>query len=87
MRSPADQQKLETGMPARLKLYCSLLLVLLVLTPFTAPGAPLGFPVPGPEPRSAATEPGTQPAGPDDGSAELVFASRRDRLRAERRGR
>ncbi len=67
-----------------------------VLTPFTAPGAPLGFPDPGSEPRSAVTEPGSQPAGPDrgslpagpdDGSAELVFASRRDRLRAERRGR
>ena len=39
MRSPADQQKLETGMPARLKLYCSLLLVLLVLTPFTGRAA------------------------------------------------
>ena len=66
-----------------------LLIVLwfVVLTPFTAPGAPLGFPDPGSEPRSAATEAGSQPAGPDDGSAELVFASRRDRLRAERRGR
>ncbi len=30
---PADQQKLEIGMPARLKLYFSLLLVLFVLAP------------------------------------------------------
>ena len=39
MRSPATQQKPEIGMPARLKLYFLLLLVLLVLTPFTGRAA------------------------------------------------